>query len=256
MSRLNRSLAILIAIAMLVAVWTAGGASAELRAPGPRDPHRYAELTSELNEKFAEHFNMHFAIDETVFMTSGRCGEQNAFYQDPPGPQRKPTIMICAELVHDIMTEFRYDDLSRRQKSKALAGNVAFIILHELGHALIDVLDLPIVGEHENAVDEFAALFLTQQSDFGLLVARYWATRNDFGDTGLFKGLGGPSRFADEHDFDRQRAADVLCYSYGSAPRELAYLKRELGRSATHCPRRFRAAVKNWDRLLQPFMKG
>ena len=35
-----------------------------------------------------------------------------------------------------------------------------FVFYHELGHALIDVLQLPVVGKEEDAVDQFSAIIL------------------------------------------------------------------------------------------------
>ena len=41
-----------------------------------------------------------------------------------------------------------------------LLGNYVFILFHEIGHALIHELNLPVVGVEEDAVDEFAAIAL------------------------------------------------------------------------------------------------
>ena len=43
-----------------------------------------------------------------------------------------------------------------------LAGSFAGIILHESGHALFDILDVPIFGREEDAADEIAAFVALQ----------------------------------------------------------------------------------------------
>src|SRR5450631_2166019 len=55
-----------------------------------------------------------------------------------------------------------------------VSGNMLFVLLHELGHASITQMGLPVLGRMEDAVDSFAALTLIRVgSDFsnGVLTA-------------------------------------------------------------------------------------
>jgi hypothetical protein len=54
------------------------------------------------------------------------------------------------------------EELGRR-----LAELNAFILMHELGHAFVDVFELPITGKEEDAVDGLATAFLTEFVDGG-----------------------------------------------------------------------------------------
>jgi len=48
-----------------------------------------------------------------------------------------------------------------------VAGNMLFVLLHELGHAAITEMGLPVLGRMEDAADSFAALRLIRVgSDF------------------------------------------------------------------------------------------
>ena len=93
-----------------------------------------------------------------VVLTSGSCGQANAFYD--PSAQ---AVIICAELVRDM-----HQGLANLGDDPALQGlalvlQVAFVLVHEIGHALVDVLDLPVVGQEEDAVDQLATIFLADE---------------------------------------------------------------------------------------------
>ena len=87
------------------------------------------------------------------------CGTENAFYR--PGEK---AIVVCYEFADatlragdalygddpDVTGEFAYNVLDG-------------IMMHEVGHALIDVYDLPTTGMEEDVVDQFAALDLVHR---------------------------------------------------------------------------------------------
>lgn len=49
-----------------------------------------------------------------------------------------------------------------------------FIFLREVGHAMIDVLDLPIVGQEEDAADQLATVFFSQEPVLATWAANFW----------------------------------------------------------------------------------
>src|SRR5689334_22528436 len=49
-------------------------------------------------------------------------------------------------------------DRDRRGITRFVAGNMLFVVLHELGHALISDLGLPVLGREEDAADAFASV--------------------------------------------------------------------------------------------------
>ena len=54
-------------------------------------------------------------------------------------------------------------------KEQLTAGLFASVLLHETGHAMFDLLNVPIFGREEDAADQIAAYLVTQ---FGPDVAR------------------------------------------------------------------------------------
>lgn len=123
-----------------------------------------------------------------------------------------------------------------------LAGVFAGVILHETGHALFDVLDVPIIGREEDAADEistFVALqFQPKLAD--VVVAAY----SDVGETFDNPPTAAPDAkaadypkdktlqcfadpfcaFADVHGTWGQRFYNTLCLMYGGNPQHYGFL--------------------------------
>ena len=59
--------------------------------------------------------------------------------------------------------------LSAEEREEAdlfVLGNTVFILYHELGHALIDQLGLPVLGREEDAADNLASIMMIpEQAD-------------------------------------------------------------------------------------------
>ena len=101
-------------------------------------------------------------------------------------------------------------------------------LYHELGHALIDVMDIPVLGKEEDAVDDFATLMMINLHKRGqerVLSAAdlYWFEEMETGSDILEQDLMG------EHSLDSQRAYQVLCLTYGSNPDTYSGLAADVG---------------------------
>jgi hypothetical protein len=96
-------------------------------------------------------------------------------------------------------------------------GAFVGVLLHESGHAVFDMLHVPVFGREEDAADQMAAFIAL---NFNKEVART-ITR---GFAYLWRGFarsGGDkewSDFADEHGTDQQRYYNMLCMGYGADP--------------------------------------
>lgn len=139
---------------------------------------------------------------------------------------------------------------------RALRYANQFIIAHEIGHALVDQLKLPITGKEEDAVDGFAAYLLTKDERFGPMgpisaAILFDAIKTDDGKLG-------DSDFADEHSLPQQRVYQFLCWVYGSDTKRYKDLvgKDLLPRDrARRCKAEYRQLSSSWDRLLEPHRK-
>lgn len=72
-------------------------------------------------------------------------------------------------------------DGSDEEKIDLILNLTEFVLYHEVGHALIDMLDIPVLGKEEDAVDGFAAVLATTMDldDVALAAADIFGA-NDF----------------------------------------------------------------------------
>lgn len=126
-------------------------------------------------------------------------------------------------------------------------GIVQGTLLHELGHALIDVRDLPVTGREEDVADQFAVwqaivglkdpdIVLSDAFDYQLSEETYEQSVDD------------------EHGSDGQRAVNLLCWLYGSDPREWRHLVDGdplTKYRAAQCREEWKALVYAWETLLK-----
>ena len=113
-----------------------------------------------------------------------------------------------------------------------VVANVQFTLCHELTHALIAILDVPVLGREEDAADQISAICFLHPTDENLrdpkalekLVAVADAWRLEWE---LDKDSGGTA-YWDEHALDIQRYYQVLCVLYGSDPERFEDLPDKL----------------------------
>ena len=215
--------------------------SAEL-AEGLREERIFEQLAEGLNE------TLKFPRDLPVAHVA--CGEENAYY-DP----NKGTLSMCYELLSSITKAAVDPEVSEQVLVERIFGTWTFVFFHELGHALIDLYDLPTTGREEDAVDDFSTVLLIEagRADFALRAAEYWASL----DSGELTTLA----FADEHSLTQQRFYSILCLVYGSDPNTYAGLVSQgedgllpMSR-AVPCEEESRDKRNAWATLLEPWAK-
>jgi hypothetical protein len=96
-------------------------------------------------------FNNTLALPNDIEIHFEECDTKNAFYYADT-----KQITVCYELIYDYVEKSDLDISFDKKIEEA----TVFTMLHELGHALVDQLQIPITGKEENAVDEFAMMML------------------------------------------------------------------------------------------------
>ena len=138
-------------------------------------------------------------------------------------------------------------------------GKTLFVMGHEMGHVVINELELPVLGREEDAADSFAIIMALQlRSEFSERVlmetARGWFL-SSYRDKKAMTAL----TFYGEHGLDLQRAYHVVCMMVGSDPDRFKALAREAKlpewrqRSCVHD---YRAAVWSWEKALKPHRRS
>ena len=201
-----------------------------------------------LLEGYADYLNEWISLPERVALTFAACGSADAFYE----PDNR-TITICYELLDAFAQAF--GELPREKREQVVLGATDFILYHEVGHALIDVLDLPALGREEDAADQLAVYILTDGTDEGEQAAIDGAVALHRLEQGT-----GETAFADEHSLGPQRFYNVLCWVYGQNPERHAGLRLRAGgvlpdARAERCPGEAAQLEASWNRLLEAYLK-
>jgi Putative metallopeptidase len=194
-------------------------------------------------EKFAEGLNKTIRIPNQIDIQLVDCKAVNAFY-DPNGKR----IIICYELIDYFLRVFKPVAKDNDELGSAVFGAVAFSFFHEVGHSLIDQLELPAVGREEDSADQIATLTLIGTGDEGVgmaLSGAYWFQLQQKG--------GNETPFWDEHAFDGQRFYNIVCLIYGSDPDKYGKFVDSgtlPANRAKRCPEEYAKIGKAWNKLL------
>jgi hypothetical protein len=140
----------------------------------------------------------------------------------------------------------------------ALAGMTADVFLHETGHAVFDMLEIPFLGREEDAADEFSAylqLQMTKDDARRLILGVAY-----LGSEQARREMARPlrlSQFADVHELPAQRYFNVLCMAYGYDPNlfadAVAYWHLPATR-AKNCRYEYRRFQYAFQVLIEPYV--
>ncbi len=153
---------------------------------------------------------------------------------------------------YNIFKEVDYDKTGISKKD-ATIDVLMQTILHELAHALIEIYNLPVVGNQEDIADNFAAVMLMEffkngdeillsTSDIFKLYSNNHVLSNE--------------DFIDEHSLDIQRYYDCVCYLYGNSPLKYKKLVEELNYTQERkllCEEDYIKNVNSWFRLFKNY---
>lgn len=138
-----------------------------------------------------------------------------------------------------------------------ILGNAMFTLYHELGHALIHELELPVLGREEDAVDNLASLLMVPEPDDEEMAERVLAAAQGWLMSAASADEEEGLAFWDEHGLDMQRFYSVVCVLYGADPdrfgafaeeAELPEYRREA------CEFEYAQIGNSWATLLDPHM--
>jgi hypothetical protein len=135
-----------------------------------------------------------------------------------------------------------------------VSSNVIATFYHELGHALIHVLELPVLGREEDAADSLSTLLTHQiwneESATAIMsdAATAYLMYNDEAEAS-----GVESTYWGEHSLDLQRYYTLLCHFYGADPDNRGFVITEFElpeERAEACPDEFAQVESSWMQFL------
>lgn len=147
--------------------------------------------------------------------TEGCDGVVNAWYHDH-------AVTVCYEYIAEVVRNAPRQPIGDVTHQSAILGAVADVFLHELAHALFEMLEVPVFGREEDAADQLAAYIMLQMGaqDARSLIAgaAYLYAIEAMQKSARLKD------FADVHGLPAQRFYNLLCMAYGAHPKTYADL--------------------------------
>jgi hypothetical protein len=216
---------------------------------------RYSEIDSRFRdekvlENAAEKLNKSVSLPKDITLQTNECGEINAFY-DP----KNSTIIVCYELMEHFFTLFQNAGKSESDSYDLMFDATRFVFLHELGHALIDVHDIPIAGSEEDAADRLSTYICLEQlgeegANSTIAAAQAFSIESKDSKQNLV--------FYDNHKLGQQRFYDIMCSLYGYSKTKYSDVVAEglLPKDrAVSCDNEYKKLVNSWGKLLSPLRK-
>jgi hypothetical protein len=188
-------------------------------------------------------------LPRRLLIKTETCGTSDAWYE-------KGVITICYEFLDDFWknaaTETTPIGLA---PIDTVIGPFIDLVLHEAGHAVFEMLRIPVFGREEDAADQFSAYIALQ---FGKADARRLILGNAYQYRKDLEAGGPPpalKSFADTHGTSAQRFFNVLCIGYGADPKlfqdvvDKGYLPKE---RADGCTDEYRQVAHAMNVLIMP----
>lgn len=226
---MSRHLALMAAVCLSLSVGQASALDAKKLKPNqirisyqePTNPaHR--EIAAMLKEKkvlekYRDLLSVIRLPRPLLVQLKGCNGELNAWY-DPD----EYSVTVCYDLLQK-----NYDDRPKETtpagitRDDAFLGPVTEIFLHESGHAVFDLLEVPIFGHEEDAADQFAAYIMLK---FNAKEARrlIGGIAYLYGHDAQSMRIVDMGQYADEHGHPAQRYYTYLCMAYGHDPKNFS----------------------------------
>jgi hypothetical protein len=195
----------------------------------------------------ADALNSILILPREVSLRYAECGEANAYYDSSTHE-----ILMCLELMAGMAETLDGQFEEESTEQDALGGAYIAVVLHEVGHALVHVLEIPITGREEDAVDQLSAWMLIKAGDAEAVLgaaASYYTDLEEL-DHADYAGL---------HSLDAQRYFNLVCWAYGSDPDNSQELidSWELPEDrAEGCAEEYALLDRSWSRLLGAHLRS
>jgi Putative metallopeptidase len=185
----------------------------------------------------------------TLRIRTLQCDDTNAYWAG-----RVEGLKLCYEYIDWVErlapTETTPDGFTPQD---AIAGEIVEVTLHEMGHAVFDLFNVPIFGREEDAADQIAGFIMLQ---FGQDVA----LRTISGTAYAYQQQAKQSHwshttFSDEHETDEQRMYNYLCLGYGAQPATFQrFVDSGLlpAKRAANCGREYRQIRRAFQKTILP----
>jgi hypothetical protein len=145
-----------------------------------------------------------------LIKTQGCDGISNAWYDGE-------AVTVCYEYLDELWKNAAQETTPAGiAPIDTLIGPLLDVFLHEAGHAVFDILQVPLFGREEDAADQFSVyIMLRMEKDEArrMVMGNAYQYKGDVQSSTVAMPL---KKFADEHGTPSQRFFNVLCLAYGA----------------------------------------
>lgn len=140
------------------------------------------------------------------------------------------------------------------EQSEFVADNLIATFYHEMGHALIDQLELPVLGREEDAADILSVLLIDEvwEPETATGIAENTALSYVFM---AEENADSEPAFWDVHGLDLQRYYSHVCLFYGADPENRTGFAKDFDlppERAEGCAEEYQLALDSWWTYLEP----
>jgi Putative metallopeptidase len=185
----------------------------------------------------------------------------------PPSPEAQAQLAAFQVRVDDLARALANEPglkrLSQQQRQATVEfviGNMLFVASHEMGHAVISELELPVLGREEDAADDFAILaalrIVANQFSHRVLVG---ATKGWFLSAQRDRKEGDQPTYYERHGLSEQRAYQIVCLMVGSDPVKFKALADEMKLPEDRrrsCGWDYDTASRSWAKVIAPHLRA
>jgi Putative metallopeptidase len=194
---------------------------------------------------------------EVTIKTMGCNGMINSWYNTDDSV---PTVHMCYELLQDVLQNVPKETTPTGITPRdAVVGQFLFWTLHEFGHAVFDIYQVPLLASEEDSADRFATFIMLQFGHDqarrligGAAYAANEVIKNYNQDTKVEKTL---QKYSSVHGLPEQRFFNLLCLAYGADPKVFAdvvdngYLPK---RRAGNCEYEYQSFARAFREIIGP----
>ena len=202
-------------------------------------------------EKLQQIFSPFVLPIDLTFKTGDCGGVSNAWYD-------RPAVSICYEYLNEIHQSVSKEPTPEGiTPADAVFGQFFYVVAHEMGHAMFDILQVPVFGNGEDAADHFSVYIMLQ---FGkdqsrpLILGAAHSYQKYLQSSEVTAPL---AAFSDVHAPPAQRFYNLICLAYGADPTLFAdvvdkgYLPKE---RASSCKREYDQVAFAFRDLIVPHL--
>lgn len=200
-------------------------------------------------EDLTDTVNREIKIDKELTVVVD-AGDEDSVYYSPEDHKIRITYDFIMEVRKRFEGEYK-EDWEVYAKDA-----IEHTFYHELGHALVDLLDIPVLGKEEDAVDDFGIIMLILTKEDG--EERAISAAELFFMEGLEVEEFSSEDLMDEHSLDDQRGYRSLSLVYGSNPEKYENIAEDLKMDEDRrlmAQEMFEKQTINWLKLLKPHLK-